>query len=831
MNSIYDLLSKLHNVKPAGKDKWVALCPAHDDHQRSLSISHSGDKVLLYCFAGCPLDAVLAQLELQPADLFFHEQAESRLPEQLGEVIATYPYHDANGTLLFEVVRFKPKTFRQRRPDGAGGWIWDLKGIKRVLYRLPEVVKAVGQGSDIFLVEGEKDVEALRGMGLIATTNPMGAGKWRDGYSQTLEDARIVIIPDGDAPGRAHADQVARALHGVANSVKCLELPAPACDVSDWLAKGGSLKELLKLAAACPPYQPSPEPQVQAPDFMKFNLTDLGNAERFVEQHGKNLYHCEDKEQWLLWTKKIWQWDRRVKVMALAKRTARNIYHEAGNEPDDKRRKQLADHAFRSESDAKLTAMLHLAQSELGIPVNPDELDANPWLFNCNNGTLDLRTGELYPHRREDLLTTLVPIDYKPGAECPLWSQFLQTVTNDNQGLIEYLQRAVGYSLTGDTREQCFFFLYGLGNNGKSTFLTTIQKLMAPYTGTASTELFLTRDRGSSGPAEDLANLKGKRLIAATEVEDSRRMAVALVKQMTGGESIRASRKYEHEVEFRPTHKIWIVGNHKPVIADTTLSIWRRVKLIPFTVTIPPEQIDPQLARKLEDELPGILSWAVQGCLEWQKQGLKEAEVVRIATASYRHESDILADFIEDCCVLKSTATISKRELREAYTGWCETNSAQPVSARTFRARLFEKGIGEGVSGKVRYWKGITSPITDATDATDATDFPGSYIREGLQEKVPGKSVPNVASVAKQGSFESTTISKETLSHYEKVLKAPIIKILECWKQEGRPVIHLAAGTNCEALAALLDLEGVKDEHLEGIKKWFEERVTKDIDG
>lgn len=831
MNSIYDLLAKLQNVKPAGKDKWAALCPAHDDHQRSLSISYSGDKILLYCFAGCPLDTILTPLGLQPADLFFHEQAESRLPEQLGKIIVTYPYHDANGNLLFEVVRFEPKTFRQRHPDGAGGWIWNLKGVKRVLYRLPEVIKAASQDKDIFLVEGEKDVESLRGIGLTATTNPMGAGKWRDSYSPTLRDARIVIVPDGDAPGRAHADQVARALHGAASSVKYLELPAPACDVSDWLVKGGSLKELLALTDACPPYQPSPEPQAQAPDFMKFNLTDLGNAERLIDQHGKNLHYCEDKEQWLAWNGHIWQWDRRVKVMASAKRTARNIYHEAGNEPDDRRRKQLADHALRSESDARLTAMLHLAQSEPGVPVNPDELDANPWLFNCSNGTFDLRTGELYSHRRDDLLTVLVPIDYKRGTECPLWSQFLKTVTGNNQGLIEYLQRAVGYSLTGDTREQCFFFLYGLGNNGKSTFLTTIQKLMPPYTATASTELFLMRDRSSSGPAEDLANLKGKRLIAATEVEDSRRMAVALVKQMTGGESIRASRKYEHEVEFKPTHKIWIVGNHKPVIADTTLSIWRRVKLIPFTVTIPSEQIDPQLAHKLEDELTGILCWALQGCLEWQKQGLKEEETVRVATAAYRHESDILIDFIEDCCFLKSTVTIPKPQLRKAYIDWCGINTAQPVSARTFRARLLEKGIGEGKSGSDRYWKGITiigqeqSTMTLGTDGTDGTEFPGTFIREEIQEKLLGKTVPSVPSVPK------IRASKATLTHYEEILGAPITKILERWKKEGQPILHLAAGINCENLATLLDLEGVKDEHVEGIRKWFEERVTKDLDG
>jgi len=285
---------------------------------------------------------------------------------------------------------------------------------------------------------------------------------------------------------------------------------------------------------------------------------------------------------------------------------------------------------------------------------------------------------------------------------------FLERVTGNNIELITYLQRAVGYSLTGDTRSQTMFFLYGLGSNGKSTFITTIRKLTGGYGAKANTSLFMTKDKNSGGPSEDLANLQGKRFVMASEIEDGRRLAVVLIKEMTGGEVIRADRKYEHEIEFQPVHKIWLVGNHKPVITDTTLSIWRRVKLIPFIVTIGNKEIDPNLPAKLEGELSGILTWAVKGCLDWQKYGLQEPKAVTSATSDYRHEQDVLGDFIDDYCRIKPTAAVSKHDLKTAYEEWCNSSGSQPASQKTFSARLIERGITEGKSGSTRYWKGIT---------------------------------------------------------------------------------------------------------------------------
>jgi putative DNA primase/helicase len=756
MQTVDELLGLLGGVKRIRTEQWMALCPGHHDTKSSLSIKEADGKILLKCFAGCELADILKPLKLTKADLFL-KGGKAKLPKpERREIETIYHYTDAKGK-PFEVVRTRPKGFYQRRPDGRGGYINNLKGIVPTLYHQGKLKRAIDTGMPVFFVEGEKDTDRLWSLGLVATTNPMGAGKWRDNYVEALRGADLAIIPDNDTPGHEHANHVARSLHGVANRIRILELPPESKDISDWLDKGGDVDQLKQLLSQCSDYEPPYEPQGKAilgPDTRAFNLTDLGNAERLVKYYGDRLHYCYERKRWLAWSGKVWEWDAGAKIAALAKLAVRNVYHEAGNEPDEKKRKELADHAKRSESDHRINAMINLAQSELGIPVKVTELDTNPWLFNCLNGTIDLRSGQLLPHRKGDLLTVIVPVEYRsnPEAQCPRWLRFLDRVIDGNADLAGYLQRAVGYSLTGDTKSQVLFFLYGLGNNGKSTFVITIRKLMGEYGARVTTELFMLRDKNVGGPKETLANLKGKRYVVASELEDSRRLAISLIKDMTGGETIRADRKYEHEIEYQPTHKLWLVGNHKPIITDTTLSIWRRMKLIPFTVTIPDKEIDPDLPSKLEEELPGILTWAVKGCLDWQQHGLNEPDAVTTATASYRHEQDILGDFIEDCCVLEPLATIAKSEMKEEYHKWCQDNTMEPITQKTFRARLIERGITDrkGTGGN-RLWCGIrlkteqelensgktpaTSEAKVARDGQSSRNFAYKGIQKKLLEK------------------------------------------------------------------------------------------------
>ena len=509
-----------------------------------------------------------------------------------------------------------------------------------------------------------------------------------------------------------------------------------------------------------------------------YNTTDLGNAERLILHYRSILHYCSDYKCWLIWDSGHWDRDTGAKIANLARFTIRKIYQEASDEPDKEKRKELVNHGMRSEAEHHFNAMIHFAESEPGIPVRAHDLDSDQWLFNVSNGTINLKTGELLKHDPADLLTIIVPIDYDPEAKCPLWLSFLDQVTSGDAELVEYLQRAVGYSLTGDTKSQALFLLYGLGSNGKSTFTMLIRRLMGNYGERLDADDLMLKDkRFGGGPKEGIANLRNKRYVVGSELQDGRRLDVSLIKDMTGGETIKGRRLYEHEIEFMPTYKLWLYGNHKPVIGDSTLSIWRRMKQISFNVTIPERDIDPDLPSKLEAELPGILAWAVKGCLDWQEHGLREPAAVTSATANYRHDQDILGDFIEDCCILEILATIPKSDLKDLYGKWCQDNSIEPVTQKTFKARLVEKGITEGRIGKSRYWRGIRGrteaddksdkALGDlATNVTRPNDLHVSPLVKGIQEDLHVNSVKDVTSKLREKSLVTKVSENEAIAEY-----------------------------------------------------------------
>ena len=709
-----------HNCEPHEHgDGYEALCPAHDDSDPSLTINAGDDgKVLIHCHAECLTKDIVAALGMKMKDLF----SDNGHGSGKGKIVATYDYQDEAGNLLYQVVRSDPKDFCQRRPDGNGGYIWKMGTTRRVIYRLPEVLAAIKAGKSIYIGEGEKDVLTLVGWKLEATCNPMGAEKWRPEYSEPLRGAHVVIIPDRDEPGRRHAEQVVASLCGVAASVRVLELPAGK-DITEWRDQHGGTREELEallsapVPAATPPVvEDKTEIHAEVGTNVTYLHTDGGNADRFADEHRGTVKHCHPWASWLVYGGGRWQRDTRGAVMHKAKLTTRRMIDEAlALDEGDPTRKAAVRWGISSDARTKRDAMLALARSEPGIPVTPDELDRDAYVLNVLNGTIDLHTGLLLPHDPGRLITKLAPVVYNPTATAPTWQACLARVL-PYPAVREFWQRFVGYCLTGDESEQILLFLYGPGANGKTTVINAVMATLGDYAQTAAPDL-LVQSSGDRHPTE-LADLMGARLVATVEVQEGRRLAEVLVKQLTGGDRIKGRWMRSDFFEFKPTHKLVLVANHKPIVKGSDYAIWRRIRLVPFSEVIPEHERDPHLPEKLQAELPGILAWAVQGCLAWQRDGLTAPEPVVEATASYKREQDSLSDFILDACEIGETLECTAAALRTAYNHWCETNGERPLTATGLGLRLEEKGFLSGRTRRSRLWYGLAPAVTRSDPVT-----------------------------------------------------------------------------------------------------------------
>lgn len=610
--------------------------------------------------------------------------------------MATYPYRALDGRLLFEVVRYDPKGFRQRRPLEGGGWAWNLRDIEPVLFRLPELAAADPKRT-VFVCEGEKGVDALMELGLVATCSPMGAGKWRPSYAEPLRGRHVVVLPDNDQPGRDHAEAVARSLHGVAASVRIVELPGlpGKGDPFDWAKAGGTAAELRDHVRAASPWGPPPTPvatEVPWSGSGPFPRTDLGNGERLVAAFGDRLRYVHPWGQWLVWDGKRWRLDDSAAVVRLAKQAVRFIYHEASACDDDEERRRLVAWGRESENKGRIGAMLWCAASEPTIPALPEDLDRHPWLLNVENGVIDLKTGVLQPHEPGLMITRLCRVPYEPTAECPLWRRMLRHIFAGDETLIAYVQRLCGVFLTGSTSEQMLPIFWGSGSNGKSTMLGTLLEMLGRDYAMKAPPSLLMAKRTPDHPTE-VADLFGMRLVVAIETEDGRRLNESLVKELTGGDRIRARRMRQDFWEFKPTHKAVLCTNHRPNIRGTDHAIWRRLKLVPFEVTIADDQQDRSLPDKLAAEFPGILAWCVRGCLAWQEDGLNPPDKVSQATDAYRRDEDVLGSFLEEVCVTRAGMRVKASDVYNAYKAWSERSGENTLNHRRFGQAMTERGF------------------------------------------------------------------------------------------------------------------------------------------
>lgn len=424
------------------------------------------------------------------------------------------------------------------------------------------------------------------------------------------------------------------------------------------------------------------------------SMDDMGNALRIIDRYGDKIRYNHVEKKWMYYDERKWCYDDTGTIYRIADSAIEGMkdehnYYVAENGPDDDITKAFEKHMKNSRSRKAKKNMVEELQHH--IPVLPSALDRHKAIVNAPNGMINLKTGALIPHDPEKYITKILSVEYTDHADCPQWNAFLNDIFDGDRELIRYIQKAVGYSLTGSTAEQCVFFLYGTGRNGKSTFLEVLRDVFGGYITNIQPETIMVRSGGSGNANSDIARLKGARLVTSVEPNEGMRINEGLLKQLTGDDVVTARKLYSDEFEFKPEFKLWMATNHKPVIRGTDTGIWRRIHLIPFTVQIPEEKVDRKLPYKLKSELPAILKWCVDGCILWQREGLGMPAAVLNSVNEYRREMDVISTFIDACCIVAEGESVSANKLFAVYSEWCEQYCEYRMSSTKFGMEMSKR--------------------------------------------------------------------------------------------------------------------------------------------
>lgn len=418
-----------------------------------------------------------------------------------------------------------------------------------------------------------------------------------------------------------------------------------------------------------------------------FSYDDTGNAERFMNIYGTLVKYSYINKEFYYYDGKSWRVDDTGEISKMIDTTVDMMKNEKLPSNDEDIEEAFRKHIKRSRGNSAKKAMKEQIMHRM--PVLPEEFDRDTTLFNVQNGYLDLINGKLFEHNIKKMFTRISNVEYTDKIDCPQWVEFVNQIFNADQELIHYVQKAIGYTLTGSTREQCMFVLFGNGSNGKSVFLDTLTYIFGTYAANMQADTIMVRQ--SNGANTDIARLKGARLVTSSEPNEGVRMDEGLVKQLTGGDKVTARFLYGKEFEFTPEFKLWLATNHKPIIRGTDDGIWRRMNLIPFTVAIPDHKKDKQLKYKLKSESVGILNWIVDGAIMWQREGLKRPKIVEDASKEYREEMDVTAAFINDCCERGINKRVKAKDFYQAYKIWANENGQYEMNSTKFGKEMGNK--------------------------------------------------------------------------------------------------------------------------------------------
>ena len=709
--TVNEFLSRLDGVK-GGHGQWTAKCPAHDDRQASLSVSvGEGGRGLLKCHAGCSTEDICTALGLTLKDLFSEDG-----PKERPQIVATYPYRNGGQKL-----RYSDKHFVWRRPDGQGGWIWNRKGLKRQLF-------VAGKLSGLVcLAEGEKDCINLNRLGYNAASGEDGAGpgKWREAYTAELAGLPVVIFQDNDDVGRAYAQEVAAALHGVAASVR----------VSDFIAQFGDENArdyITQLVQSTPEWIPDV-------DIRPADYSDAANADVFAAVHTNDLIYT-DALGWLWWNGKRWERDEHKpmswamelsgemlkeasaehRAALLTQAEAKARYAESGSDEDGKAKEQAdvevrkaeayLKHAKASRNAMRLKNMLDLAKPAL--VVKADTLDANPLDLNTPVGIIDLTTGRLRPHDPKAYCSQITAVS--PGtAGAEQWISFLDTITQHDGSIQGFLQLVAGMALFGAVYYEGVVIAYGGGRNGKSTFFNALGATVGDYAGSIAVKL-LTTDKNNQGAS--LATLRGKRLVITGELEEHQRLSVAMLKQLASTDRLVIEEKYHQPETVTPSHSLVLFTNHLPRVGSVDNGTWRRLTVVPFNATIPPSESVANYGDVLAKEAgPAILAWAIQGAVNFARNGYKLdiPEAVEEITDAYRAREDWLSNFINERCIKEPNARVRTGELYSAYREWAESVGDYVRRGNDFTAEMETMGYHYTASKGYKYWRGLRVDVAE----------------------------------------------------------------------------------------------------------------------